>query len=380
MKVVMVLVLALAALASIALLKAYRRVPERELRRQAREGDPLASTLYKAVAYGHSLTTTLWFVVGVTNALFFLVAARSLSTLFAVTLSAAVLWTGYVWLPARKVTGPSTWVAAQLAPAFAWVLNYLHPVIDRASALMSKHWPALVHTGLYDRDDLLELLHYQQTQLDSRVDKSQIDIAMRALTFDDHKVRDLMVPRRDVQMVAATETIGPILMNELHQHGFSYLLVYEDKKENIIGLLRVQDLVGARAGGSVRGLVRPELQFLNEEQPLTDALRAVLKTKQHMYIVVNSFQEFVGIATAQDIFERLVGKPAATGFDAYDDRQAVAAWELQPVPVEMPAGDLPADEPLEEPASDLAKVAVSSMTERTEIAEESTPEVSEVVE
>lgn len=383
MNTISVIVLALVALSSIGLLKAYRQVSERELRRRAREGDPQSLRLYRAVAYGHSLTTLLWFVVGITNAAFFIVAARTLSTFSALVLSALIVWAAYVWLPARRVRGVSIWVAVQLAPAFAWLLNYVHPVIDKLAALTGRHWPAVVHTGLYDRDDLLELLHYQQNQPDSRVDKSEINIAMHALSFGDRKVRDIMISRSKVQAISADETIGPVLMNEVHQHGFSELLVYDGKKDNIIGLLRVQDLVGARAGGSVRALVRPDLHFVNEEQSLSDALRAVLKSKQHMFVVLNSFKEFVGVTTARDVLAQLVGQPSE-GFDHFDDPEAVAAWlpqlQPQPIPQEMPVDEQPLDQPLEQPQTGIDETTAEESTELATVEEQATPEPSEVVE
>lgn len=325
MNTIVLLVSALLALSSISLLKVYRRIPERELRKRAREGDELAKGLYRAVAYGHSLTTVLWIIVGFANALFFVLVSRSTPTWFALIASALIIWAGFVWLPARNITRMSAWVAARLAPALAWVLNYAHPVIEAVSGFFARHWPVIIHTGLYDRDDILELLQYQQAQPDSRVEQAELEIAMHALTFGDVAVAQAMVPRRVVKLISANETIGPVLMSELHDSGFSRFPVYAGKKDNLVGVLHIRDLVKAKAGGVIEKYMNADVMYVHEEQPLTDALQAVLKTKRHLFVVVNSFEEFVGIITIEDILERAIGRAIIDEFDQYDDMRAVAA-------------------------------------------------------
>jgi len=342
---IVLLVSALLALSSISLLKVYRHVPERELRKRAREGDELAKTLYKAVAYGHSLTTVLWIIVGVTNALFFVLVARSTPTWFAVIVSAFVIWAGFVWLPARNVTKLSAWTASKLAPALAWLLSYLHPVIDGLSGFFGRHWPVTIHTGLYDRNDIIELLQYQQAQPDNRVEKTELEIALHALTFGDVSVVQAMVPRRAVKMIAATEAVGTVLMSELHDSGFSRFPVYADKKDTIVGILYLRDLIRAKSGGHIEKYMNAEVMYVHEEQPLTDALQAVLKTKRHLFIVVNSFEEFVGIITIEDILERAIGKPIIDEFDRYDDMRAVAARAAKKEHTQNNEPERPQEEP-----------------------------------
>ena len=329
MSTLLTILLAAFALMSVGLLKSYRHVSERELRRRAREGDELASALYKVVAYGSSLSAVLWFLVAITNALFFVNIARSAPTWFAISASAALIWFAFVWMPARDVTRFSTWAAVQLSPALAWLLNYLHPIINRISLFIDRHRPVSIHTGLYDRDDFVNLIHEQKAQPGNRIDIVGLDIALRAMTFGDVLVREVMIPRRAVKMVPTDEIIGPVLMSELHGSGFSRFPVYAGKKDSVVGMLYVKDLVNAKAGGVVEKVMHADLAFIHEEQTLTDALQAILKTHRQQYIVVNSFEEYVGIITMEDVLEQIVGKPIIDEFDQYDDVRAVAAREAQ---------------------------------------------------
>jgi Mg2+/Co2+ transporter CorC len=42
-------------------------------------------------------------------------------------------------------------------------------------------------------------------------------------------------------------------------------------------------------------------------------------------LVVNSFEELVGIITIEDVLEQMIGRPIVDEFDKYDDLRAVAA-------------------------------------------------------
>lgn len=325
MYTILIILLASFAIMSVGLLKSYRHVSERELRRRAREGDELAAALYRAAAYGSSLGAVLWFLVAITNALFFVNIALHTPAWFAVAASAALVWFAFVWMPARDVTRFSTWVAVKLAPAFAWLLNYIHPMIDYVANFVSKHHPVTVHTGLYDKHDLLVMLQDQAFQPNNRIEKTELEIAFHALTFGDRLVRDIMIPRRAVKMVSTDEEIGPVLMSELHESGFSRFPVYEGKKDNVVGTLYLRDLVGAKSGGKISKVMHDDLAFVHEEQSLADALQAILKTHRQQYVVVNQFEEYVGVITMEDVLEQIVGKPIIDEFDRYDDVRAVAA-------------------------------------------------------
>ena len=67
-----------------------------------------------------------------------------------------------------------------------------------------------------------------------------------------------------------------------------------------------------------------DLYYVHEEEPLGHALQAIIKTKHHMFVVVNNFEEYVGILTIEDIVEQVLGKQIVDEFDKYDSIQAVA--------------------------------------------------------
>lgn len=324
MTFIYILVLAALTLFTISLQRTYGSVPVKELKRRARAGDQLAAGLLRAASYGSSLRTLLWVLIVLIGAVFFTSLAHVTEGWFAVLVSGIVLWFGFIWLPAQEATRMGVWLAGKSAPAFEKILQYIHPFLDRVVAFVRRHRPVNVHTGLYDKDDLLALFERQKIQSDNRVDSQTLDIVEHTLLFADKKVSDILTPRRVVKAVSVDDTIGPVLMTDLHTSGHSRFPAYQGKQDNIVGVLYLRDLVRAKTGGTVHKVMSKQVCYVHEDQPLTEALQAILKTHQQLFVVVNSFEEYVGIVTIEDIMETIVGKQIVDEFDQYDDLRAVA--------------------------------------------------------
>lgn len=318
------LLLAVLLLYAIVLLKTYRHVSDKELKRQAREGDKLADSLYKVVGFGASLDIVLWFVIGVSGGLLFALLAEHIEYWLAAIAITALIWLGFAWLPNSHSTRLGRQIASYSAKPLQVVINVLYPVLTRIERVVLKHMPITVHTGLYEKQDLVDLLRQQKGQLDNRISKDELAIARNALSFGDKQVRDVMTPRRVMKTVSSGDSVGPVTMEELHKSGHSRFPVYEDKKDNFVGVLYMRDMVRARAGGLVKNLMEPRVYYVHDEGNIDEVLQAFIKTHHHMFLVVNSFEEVVGLITMEDVLEQIVGKPILDEFDQYDSPRAVA--------------------------------------------------------
>jgi CBS domain containing-hemolysin-like protein len=113
-------------------------------------------------------------------------------------------------------------------------------------------------------------------------------------------------------------------MDELHKSGHSRFPVFDGKQENIVGTLYLRELGAGKDHGLVRERMSKRVYYVHEDQSLHDAFQAILKTHHQLFIVVNSFEEFVGIVTMEDVLETMIGKLIVDEFDQYDDLRAVA--------------------------------------------------------
>lgn len=345
-------VLALFVLASVSIQRTYAAVPLKELKRRARQGNEVAAALSKAVGYGYSLRAVLWALIVLSSALFFVVVTLEYPTWLAIILSSLLIWLGYLWLPAGQVSTLSERAAAAIAPGLAKLVGWVHPIISRFGAFIHSHRPVHVHTGLYDREDFIELISTQQAQTDNRIEKSELEVAKHALSYGDKTISSVMTPRRVVNMVSVSDSIGPVLLDELHKSGHSRFPVYDGKPENIVGTLYLRELAKDKQHGLVREHMSKSVYYIHEDQSLHDAFQAILKTHHQLFVVVNSFEEYVGIITMEDVLETMIGKLIVDEFDRYDDLRAVAARAahkehkarkepVPPTPAESPATEAP---------------------------------------
>ncbi len=318
------IVFAAITLLAIGLQRTYYHYPLKELKRRARSGDQLAQLLYKPVSYGVSLQILLWAIVIVCSATSFVLFSHVFATWFAVVIVAFLIWLGFLWLPSRGLTAISTRIAALVTPAINWLLNYLYPLLERIGEFFRRHRHISIKTNLYEKEDIADLLERQKDLPENRIAAHDIDLLQHVLQFSDTYVSDVYVPLRTVKVVDIAESIGPKLMDELYKSGYSRFPVYADEKTNIVGTLYMKDLVHRKSGGSVKDVVRSEVFYVHEDFTLQQALQAFLKTKHHLFIVVNEFEEFVGIVTIEDILEAMIGNQIVDEFDTYENVRAVA--------------------------------------------------------
>jgi CBS domain containing-hemolysin-like protein len=282
----------------------------KELRRRARLGkDHGTSSIYKLIAQAGSLKLFLWLVGGLSAAGLLVMAAKISTPL----LIAAVMLGAWLVLSNRPLRpGGILWKIAALisVPTFK-IVNFLHPLLSRFSKLLSGLNPVTIHTGLYDKEDLLDLINNQNHQVDNRISEGDLKIAYGAMTFGDKLIRDVMTPRRAIKFVAASDAIGPLLMDELHASGFSrFPVVKAPTKEanpEIIGTLYFKDLIEHQDRGKVSEVMKKGANIIQESQTLRDALNLFIKTQHHLLVVVNNFEEIAGIISLEDVMEQILG-------------------------------------------------------------------------
>jgi len=318
--------LAVTAIVFWVLQKSYQHVPAHEMKRLARGGDDVAGLLYRAAAYGSSLRALLGGGAVVLALLAVLCLVQSVGVFWGLGLWVVLFTLGaLVLVPSDELTRSSLWLAKRSAPPLGWLLERLHPVVDFGVRLVRRYRHVHIHTGLFEKSDLAQLLERQKHQPDSRIAASEIDLLLHNLSFGDKWVVDAMVPRRVVKTVAATEHVGPVLMDELSRSGHSRFPVYGEKPDQVVGVLFLRDLIAAKHTGTVTDVMHHKLTYVHEDFSLHQTLQAFLKTKQHLFLVVNSYEEWVGIITIEDVLEQMIGKQIVDEFDRYDDLRAVAA-------------------------------------------------------
>jgi putative hemolysin len=132
----------------------------------------------------------------------------------------------------------------------------------------------------------------------------QRTILIGAFELAERRLRDVLVPRRDVVALPAdASTAEGVRALVATTHGRAP--VYRGDLDDVVGIAHLPDLVGAR--GTVADHVRPALA-LPESLGVLDGLRRLQAQRQTLAIVLNEYGGTEGIVTVEDLLEELVGE------------------------------------------------------------------------
>jgi len=362
----------LLGLISLSLQRFYSSIPAHELKRLAARGDRLSQSLYRVVAYGQSLRLLLWSILLLSFTFGAWLVVLHLPVVLALVSLLLISAVAFVLLPALRLTQRSAQFAAFLAKPIAKVLLHIHRPLDYVARQISRHRDLTPHTHLYEKSDLRHVLEVQKEQAGNRITRYDLELARRTLDFGDKQAADIVVSRQSAYLVSADDTIGPILLDQLHKQRQASFLVYQDTPEHIIGSVAMNDAVRAKHGGRVASLVRRDLTFVREDSSLRTVLHAFQSTGQQVAVVINEHEEFVGVITLQAVLQELLGETIDGDDINYESPSAVAAQtprEPREVP-EVTASQEVVTEVIQEaaatePASSDIEAEVKSADEET---------------
>lgn len=147
-----------------------------------------------------------------------------------------------------------------------------------------------------------------------------------SLRFERLPVSQVMTPRSMIDSVAKNELLGPLVLDKLHKTGHSRFPVFDGDIDHVVGVLYIQNLLTLNAKKSISAekAMEPRVFYIREDQTLQHALNAFIKTRHHMFLVVNEFRETVGLVTLEDVMEELLGREIVDEFETHDDLRVVA--------------------------------------------------------
>jgi magnesium and cobalt transporter len=157
-----------------------------------------------------------------------------------------------------------------------------------------------------DREQLVQLLRSAYSR--NLLDADAMSIIEGALTVSEMQVRDIMVPRAQVDFIDINEPVEsfiPQVISTAH----SRFPVIDQNRDDVIGILLAKDLLRYYAGEedfNVREMLRPAV-FVPEAKRLNVLLREFRASRNHMAIVIDEYGGVAGLVTIEDVLEQIVG-------------------------------------------------------------------------
>lgn len=255
-----------------------------------------------------------------------LLGSQSLATALFIELGVpqAALWSTVVMTIVILLFGEIIPKTVAVSDAERWVVR-LAPVLRRVAYVLNPlASAALVFTGLVVRmfhlapsyrgpfiteEDIRALVDVGAEQ--KVLEEQERDLIHSIIEFGDTIAREVMTPRPDMICVEVGQPTTRAL-DLVIAEGYSKLPVYEERIDNVIGVVHDRELLISLANGTVssapmRSLMRP-VTHVPETKRISELLREMQRGKFSLAIVVDEYGGTAGLVTMEDLLEEIVGE------------------------------------------------------------------------
>lgn len=153
------------------------------------------------------------------------------------------------------------------------------------------------------------------------LEEDEVDMLQGVLDLSETFVRDIMTPRVDVVAIDVNASVEEIT-NVFLEEKYSRIPVYENSRDNILGVLYERDLFsfmvakGSLEAVSIVDLMRDGI-YVSDSMRVSTLLTRLQLEKQHLAIVVDEYGGTAGIVTMEDVLEEVVGEI----YDEHDEEE-----------------------------------------------------------
>ncbi len=218
------------------------------------------------------------------------------------------------------------------APTVAIIIKYLiiltTPIIIVAQIINKK----LAHNKKLNKTiSKEELLHSTLlSKEEGIIGRFESDIIKSALTLSNIKIKNILTPR-SVMYAIKKDTLIKDILEDKRTYKFSRVPVYDETIDHIVGVILTKRLFkqAVRNQDSTVESIMVPISTLNENIPVSKALNIFLKKREHMFLVLDSYDQTEGIVTLEDCIETLLGIEIMDESDTIDDMRKLAAKQMK---------------------------------------------------
>lgn len=150
------------------------------------------------------------------------------------------------------------------------------------------------------------------------IESEEREMINNVVDFGDSLAKDVMVPRIDI-IFASVDTGYAELSTLFREEKYSRIPVYEDSKDNVIGIVNLKDLFcysGEPDAFCLRDFLR-EPFYTYEYQKTSELMMKMKNQSFNIAIVLDEYGATAGLITLEDLLEEIVGEIR----DEYDEEE-----------------------------------------------------------
>lgn len=215
-------------------------------------------------------------------------------------------------------------IAALIARPMGWMARLMHPFV-RLLAVTTDFIMRLLGTREHKDETPTEeeVTGMIRDSTDAGVfERTEYDIAARALRLDDWHVRALMTPRVDLEFLDLDRPLADNLAR-IADSPYSRFPVYRGDRAQVLGIVRARNLFSQAVrsqsldGIDLAAAVEPVL-YVPESISAIDLLEQLKGRRVELAMIVDEYGDIQGMVTLTDVMTALVGD-VSTADDAVDD-------------------------------------------------------------
>ncbi|MFT5849442.1 MAG: metal transporter CNNM [Patiriisocius sp.] len=286
----------------------YFTLNTQNLKRQAKLGNKEAIRILPVRTKGNQLLTTLLLGNVAVNAALS-VYLSSFASGFVAALSATVLifLFGEI-IPQAVLSRHAMWFGSKAAP-FIRVLMFVSAPVTLPIAWALDYVLGEEMQTTYSTHELMEIVSEHEDSEHSSIDEDEERIVHGALQFSHRTVREVMTPKEKVISFEINQRLTEDFFEAVTDHGHSRYPVYSGNAENIVGLLFTKELLTEEDGITIEETdeaYEDTYTIARPSEKLDVILTRMLKKRQHLCVVKNKNDMFLGVIALEDIIEEII--------------------------------------------------------------------------
>jgi len=167
---------------------------------------------------------------------------------------------------------------------------------------------ASVRSRIVTKDDIEVMV--EMAEEEKTMDSKQLDLLTSILEFPSIKVKDIMVPRTQIEAIKVSSSFKDVI-KFVREVAHSRYPVYQEHLDNVLGFLHVKDLafvsLDDQTNFEVAKYLKPPF-YVYEHMKIQAVFDHMNRKKVHLALVKDENGIVVGMLTLEDIMEEIFGE------------------------------------------------------------------------